>query len=140
MDLAVVTVIVLLFITGLGNKPGYSDSGGTTHTLASYYVAAQTLGIITMVMFGSAMYQLVIMWSLDPDAGGLPGFERFLVVMTLGGPFAAALLHKRLLKLLKVFPQYLVCLPVFTLMVPMSGCGFLKRQSLLRWIWKGERR
>jgi cellulose synthase/poly-beta-1,6-N-acetylglucosamine synthase-like glycosyltransferase len=58
------------------------------------------------------------------DQGCLTVFEKTLAVMTVGGPFVAALLHKRFFSLLWVFPRYLLCMPVFTVMVPIySFCN-----------------
>ena len=141
VDICVVTVIGLQIVAGLGNKPGWNDSDGA-HTLAIYVVAAQMLGVITVLMFGSAIFQLVNMWhwqtddgctcsattnllvcpegSVDHgDQGCLTAFQKSLAVMTVGGPFVAGLLHKRIFSLLFVFPRYLLCLPIFTVMVPI---------------------
>ena len=171
VDICVVTIIGLQVIAGLGNKPGYNDEEGG-HTLALYVVAAQMLAVVTVFMYGSALFQLTSMWHFDstgdgctcnaishmidqdpctngtdpgdiwcPDAGPvikcevvtredigdqgcLTIFEKTLAVMTVGGPFVAAFLHKRLFSLLLVFPKYLLCMPVFTVMVPIySFCN-----------------
>eukprot|EP01047_Picozoa_sp_COSAG01_P031180 COSAG01_NODE_2202_length_8174_cov_44.528050_4_plen_686_part_00 len=131
IDLLILGVITVQFVTGLGNKPGYQDISGLNggdnqwKTLAVYVVCAQLLGLVMFLMFVSAFYQLLVMWRLpgtDPDA--LSDWQKALAVLTLGSPFVAALLHKRLCPLLLGFPKYLVCLPVFSIMVPIfSFCN-----------------
>lgn len=158
VDICVVSIIGLQVIAGLGNKPGYTDEEGA-HTLALYVVAAQMLAVVTVFMFGAALFQLVTMWHFHTDdgcfcnpvthlidqdnetliegliceiktdeaigdQGCLTVFEKTLAVMTVGGPFVAALLHKRFFSLLWVFPKYLLCMPVFTVLVPIySFCN-----------------